>query len=129
MTLAQAIQLVESGSNQIGETFYKASDIITLLNNIEDSEFIEVPANGMTDEARERFSGYIHKEFENILDCTESSEIVDLSSAEFNIRRGNEIEIESIDLDRGSIEGLLRTAVSYAIGRFLEDSREEANNE
>ncbi len=123
MTLNQAIELIATGSNQIGETFYKSSDIITLLEHIETGE--AQSADPLKDEQfMSRLKAELVQQFDEQLDNADSEELVQYDSAEFRLS-GNEIILDEVRVNTYDIVDNFRRAFDTAI----ENLREEAGNE
>ena len=123
MTLQQAIHLLETGTANFGTIMYKAEDIITLLNNIEQDQ---PESTGISTEALEDLKADILSKFEAEIDCTSTTDLVDFNTADFRLS-GNEIYLNDISINYREMENCLESAIDRVFNNFKE--RKEANNE
>jgi hypothetical protein len=121
-------QLFISEINRVLTTFpsiYSNNDVISLLENLKITiidELSKTPPSDaiITDERLADFVGSVIHRLDRHL-C--SSDLVDLSSAEFSIDYGNQISLENIDIDTESItselDDILNDEFSISFSEFL----------
>lgn len=107
MTKQQAIKEVENSFPSI----FTREDVITLLNKIEGSE-IEFDKEVLTEKLRSAV--------ENALNNLSSDDIVDISSCEFVIRNGNEIDIDSIGINTDTIVDEVMRDIESEVDEYIE---------
>jgi hypothetical protein len=116
MTKEEAINTINTSFPSI----WSREDVLQLINRI------DVPE-------QEKLEGFINKEkmLEKIKDAVENAingmsndEIVDISSCEFEIRNGNEIEIDSIGINTSDIVDNVMSDVTDAVDEYIEEITE-----
>lgn len=107
MTKEEAINTINTSFPSI----WSREDVLKLIN------IIDIPE-------QEKLEGFIDKEkmlkkirsaVETAIDRMSNNDIVDISSCEFEIRNGNEIEIESIGINTSDITDNVMADVEEAV--------------
>jgi len=116
INLAAAISLLES-ENNFG-SIYTKQDVLNLLNRIQ-----EGPKESLN---LDRFVDTILECFEKELRQTDTDDFIDKDSANFDLN-GNEIYLESIDVNSNSISYFFKTCVIDARQEFetIQDLEED----
>ena len=109
MTKQEAINTINTSFPSI----WSKDDVLQLINKID-----EGTASFDTDNLIEK----IRKAIENGIDGMSNDEIVDVSSCEFNIRNGNEIEIDSIGINTSDIVEAVMGDVVEAVEEYIEET-------
>jgi hypothetical protein len=116
MTKEEAINTINTSFPSI----WSREDVLQLINRI------DVPE-------QEKLEGFINKEkmlekirnaVENAINGMSNDEIVDISSCEFEIRNGNEIEIDSIGINTSDIADNIMADVEEAVDEYIEEITE-----
>lgn len=105
-------------------SIYTKDDVSELLSKLRTVVLTEVselkPASAITEDKFQEFSESVTKSLENAINRGEL-DVVDYSSAEFNINYHNTIEIENIDVNTDSIVDELATILQdQFVGYFGE---------
>jgi hypothetical protein len=115
MTKQEAINTINTSFPSI----WSREDVLQLINNI--------------DEVKESDKGFIDKEkiLEKIKDAVETAingmnndDIVDMSDCEFDIRNGNEIVLDSFEVNTSDIVDNVMSDVEGAIDEYIEEITE-----
>ena len=109
-------------------SIYTKDDVVSLLSKLRTVVLTEVselkPAFAITEDRFQEFSESVTKSLENAINRGEL-DVVDYSSAEFNINYHNTIEIENIDVNTDSIVDELATILQdQFVGYFGELQQE-----
>ena len=110
MTKQEAINTINASFPSI----WSREDVLQLVNKIEGGSFD-------SDKLLEK----IRESVENAINNMSNDEIVDISSCEFDIRNGNEIEIESIGINTSDIVDAVMDKVADGIEDYIEETQEE----
>ena len=112
MTKQQAIEKVENSFPSI----WSKDDVLSLLNQInEGTETFD------TDKLVEKIKDAV----ENAINGMSNDDIVDISSCDFVIRNGNEIEIDSIGINTSDIVNDVMVSVVDTIEEFMGELQEQ----
>jgi len=109
-------------------SIYTKDDVVSLLSKLRTVVLTEVselkPASAITEDRFQEFSESVTKALENAINRG-NLDVVDYSSAEFNINYHNTIEIENIDVNTDSIVDELATILQdQFVGYFGELQQE-----
>lgn len=110
MTKQEAINTINASFPSI----WSREDVLQLVNKIEGGGFD-------SDKLLEK----IRESVENAINNMSNDEIVDISSCEFDIRNGNEIQIDSIGINTSEIVDAVMSDVVNAIEDYIEETQEE----
>ena len=110
MTKQEAINTINASFPSI----WSREDVLQLVNKIEGGGFD-------SDKLLEK----IRESVENAINNMSNDEIVDISSCEFDIRNGNEIQIDSIGINTSDIVDAVMSDVVNAIEEYIEETQEE----
>lgn len=110
MTKQEAINTINASFPSI----WSREDVLQLVNKIEGGGFD-------SDKLLEK----IRESVENAINNMSNDEIVDISSCEFDIRNGNEIQIDSIGINTSDIVDAVMSDVVNAIEDYIEETQEE----
>jgi hypothetical protein len=108
MTKQQAIEKIQNSFPSI----WSREDVLTLVNQI-DATDTNLDLDNLNDKIREAV--------DNAVNNMSNDEIVDISTCEFSIRNGNEIEIDSIGINTSDIVDEVMKEVSEVIENFFEE--------
>ena len=122
--MKQVTKHIEQSINEVKKSFpsiFSKDDVINLL--VELSETIEkdddVSNCGTFD--KEVLMEKIKEGVENALENMSSKDFVDLSSCEFTIRNGNEIEIDDVGINTSDIVDEVMREVEEELDEMLEE--------
>jgi len=110
MTKQEAINTINASFPSI----WSREDVLQLVNKIEGGGFD-------SDKLLEK----IRKAVDNAINNMSNDEIVDISSCEFDIRNGNEIEIESVGINTSDIVDAVMDKVADGIEDYIQETQEE----
>jgi hypothetical protein len=117
---------------------YSKEDVKILLSMFAQKANVVVPQpTGMvvTEEVLSKLMEDIADTFENVLDDTRYNDYVDTGSAEFSIDYGNQLVLDSVDLNTSEITRKLRETIETELGSFVysllnsEDNADQTENE
>ena len=108
MTKQQAIDTINASFPSI----WSKDDVLQLINKIDEGE-------GSIN--KDKLLEKIREEVDNAINNMSNDEIVDISSTEFEIRNGNEIEIDSIGINTSDIVDCVMDSVADAINEYIEE--------
>lgn len=111
MTKKEAIETINSSFPSI----WSREDVLELINRIDEGE-------GSFD--KDKLVDRIKDAVDNAVNNMSNDEIVDISSCEFEIRNGNEIEIDSIGINTDEIIDNVMREVVEVIEQFVEEKEE-----
>lgn len=138
----QNIEMVEKIFNDFNQivkdsypSIYTKDDVQSLLYKIYFELYSVIKSDSDGDSSGNLITQEVHREIlittikeikDTLIDEIEnigfdSSDIVQYSSATFNIRHGNEIEIDSIDIDEYEITSHINRSITYAIDNYIKD--------
>ena len=110
MTKNQTIELLEKQLSG----FYSVEQVINLVKGIEE-EVLTIPESKIKDLVGE-VKSYIH----NTLTDLDTEDVMDMGSASFDLHHGNEIVLESIDIDLETTIYNMQDEISDLITQFFE---------
>ena len=110
MTKQEALNTINASFPSI----WSREDVLQLVNKIDGGGF-----------DTEKLLEKIRKAVENGIDGMSNDEIVDISSCEFDIHNGNEIQIDSVGINTSDIVDAVMTDVVNAIEEYIEETQEE----
>ena len=113
MTKQQAIDTINASFPSI----WSKDDVLQLINKIDEGE-----GTINTEKLLEK----IRESVDNAINNMSNDEIVDVSSTEFEIRNGNEIEIDSIGINTSDIVDNVMDSVADAINDYIEELEDTA---
>jgi hypothetical protein len=120
--LQGAITKVENAFPSI----FTKDDVIVLLRELSDAiENDDDVANGGLIMDKDTLLDKIRGAVDNAINNMSNDEIVDTSDTEFNIRNGNEIEIESIGIHTSDIIDVVMREVDEVLDEVYEKIEEE----
>jgi len=109
-------------------SIYTKDDVVSLLSKLRTVVLTEVselkPASAITEDRFQEFSESVTKSLENAINRGEL-DVVDYSSAEFNINYHNTIEIENIDVNTDSIVDELATILQDQFVGYFGELKQE----
>jgi len=111
MTKQEAINTINASFPSI----WSKDDVLQLINKIDE---------GTADFDKGKLLEKMREVVENAINNLSNDEIVDISSCEFEIRNGNEIEIDSIGINTDDIVNAVMDNVADAIDEFVEELEE-----
>jgi transcriptional regulator NrdR family protein len=111
MTKQQAIDTINASFPSI----WSKDDVLQLINKIDE---------GTASFDKDKLMDKIHDAIENAINGMSNDEILDTSECEFEIRNGNEIEIDSIGINTDDIVNAVMDNVADAIDEFVEELEE-----
>ena len=112
MTKQQAIDTINASFPSI----WSKDDVLQLINKIDEGD------KGFID--REKILEKIRESVDNAIGGMSNDDIVDCSECEFNIRNGNEIELESVSVNTSEIVDEVMKEVEDAIDEYIEEITE-----
>jgi len=112
--------LLEKENSSFGQTLYTTSNVINLLKQLDEVK----PQEQTTD--LEKFEQVVYSAIKQAVYDIDASELIDNSSAEFSISRGNEINLDSIEFNTYDLTDHIQNYVKEAINELKEE--EEENN-
>lgn len=118
MTKAQAIQQIETSFPSI----WSREDVLSLVNQIDKLDYKD---NGNVGFDKDKLIKKIREAVDNSISNMGNDEIVDMSDCEFNIRNGNEIEIDSFNVNTNDIVDNVMTDVEEAIDEYIEENQSQ----
>lgn len=110
MTKQEALNTINTSFPSI----WSREDVLQLVNKIDGGGF-----------DTEKLLEKIRKAVENGIDGMRNDEIVDISSCEFDIHNGNEIQIDSFGINTSDIVDAVMTDVVNAVEEYIEETQEE----
>lgn len=109
-------------------SIYTKDDVVSLLSKLRTVVLTEVselkPASAITEDKFQEFSESVTKALENAINRGEL-DVVDYSSAEFNINYHNTIEVENIDVNTDSIVDELATILQDQFVGYFGELKQE----
>ena len=109
-------------------SIYTKDDVVSLLSKLRTVVLTEVselkPASAITEDRFQEFSESVTKALENAINRG-NLDVVDYSSAEFNINYHNTIEIENIDVNTDSIVDELATILQDQFVGYFGELKQE----
>jgi hypothetical protein len=111
MTKQEAIATINASFPSI----WSKDDVLQLINKIDE---------GTGSFNSEKLIDKIREAVDNAINNMSNDEVVDVSSTEFSIRNGNEIEIDSIGINTNEIVDNVMTDVVEAIEDYIEEQLE-----
>lgn len=109
-------------------SIYTKDDVVSLLSKLRTVVLTEVselkPASAITEDRFQEFSESVTKSLENAINRGDL-DVVDYSSAEFNINYHNTIEIENIDVNTDSIVDELATILQDQFVGYFGELKQE----
>jgi hypothetical protein len=112
MTKQEAINTINASFPSI----WSKDDVLQLINKIDEGE-------GSID--KDKLLDKIREAVDNAVNGLSNDEIVDISSCEFEIRNGNEIEIDSIGINTNDIIDQVMSDVESAIDDYVTELEEK----
>jgi hypothetical protein len=112
MTKQEAINTINASFPSI----WSKDDVLQLINKIDEGE-------GSID--KDKLLDKIREAVDNAVNGLSNDEIVDISSCEFEIRNGNEIEIDSIGINTSDIIDQVMSDVESAIDDYVTELEEK----
>jgi hypothetical protein len=118
MTKQEAINTINASFPSI----WTKDDVLQLINKIDVNESKENKLEGFVD--KDKITKKIREAVDNAISGMSTDEIVDVSSCEFEIRNGNEIQLDSIDINFSDIIDTVIADVEEAIDQYIEEMQE-----
>lgn len=112
MTKQQAIDTINASFPSI----WSKEDVLQLINKIDE---------GTASFDKDKLMDKIHDAIENAINGMSNDDILDTSECEFEIRNGNEIQIESIGVNTSEIVDEVSREIGEAIDEFIEELEEK----
>jgi hypothetical protein len=127
LTIEQAIATISASMEQstsLTGSLYTAQDVLNILQRLEAPTFNRAY---IPEEWHEHF-------IDLLMDGIDESDIIEYDSAEFSLRYGNTLELDSVDLDKHRLARELKASIEDAcqdINREIEfqETRERENAE
>jgi uncharacterized linocin/CFP29 family protein len=116
MKKAEVIKAVKSNISSI----YTKDDVLALINSLEDSSPYV---------SQEKLNECIRKSIENTLGNMSCSDVVDCSTAEFDIQNGNEINLTHVDFDENNILNDIMNDLESEIDEFFSDDDDDDDDD
>ena len=110
MTKQDAINTINASFPSI----WSKDDVLQLINKIDEGTGFD----------KDKLMDKIHDAIGNAISGMSNDDILDTSDCEFNIRNGNEIEIESISVNTSEIIDEVSKEIAEAIDEFIEELEE-----
>jgi hypothetical protein len=120
-------QTVELLKQQI-PGFYSVEQVINLINDIDET------GGKLSDKQIEELTQSIQEKVSRAIRNFDTNDIVDNSSAEFNIGYNNTLELDCVDVDLNSLEDEIEGTIESTVTEFFESldvvelEREENND-
>jgi len=120
-------QTVELLKQQI-PGFYSVEQVINLINDIDET------GGKLSDKQIEELTQSIQEKVSRAIRNFDTNDIVDTSSAEFNIGYNNTLELDCVDVDLNSLEDEIEGTIESTVTEFFESldvvelEREENND-
>ncbi len=115
MTKQEAINTINTSFPSI----WSREDVLQLIERIEE---VKESDKGFLD--KEKLMDKIREAVDNAVSGMSNDDIVDSSECEFNIRNGNEIELESISVNTNDIVDEVMREVEEAVDEYIEEITE-----
>ena len=120
---------VQAAIEKVATSFpslYSKDDVIAVLNNLADELGEETPAVGaLSEEQLKTLRTRLRETIEDTADNLDAEELVDFSSATMSMNYGNEVELESIDVNSRSIATELTESAIQVVEDFFEELKEQ----
>jgi hypothetical protein len=110
MTKQEAIQTIETSFPSI----WSKEDVIKLINKIDEGTGFD--ADNLIDKIKDAV--------ENAINGMSNDEIVDTSNCEFEIRNGNEIQVDSVEVNTSDIVENVMKDIVAAIEEYIDELKE-----
>lgn len=110
MTKHEAIQTIETSFPSI----WSKEDVIKLINKIDEGTGFD--ADNLIDKIKDAV--------ENAINGMSNDEIVDTSNCEFEIRNGNEIQVDSVEVNTSDIVENVMKDIVAAIEEYIDELQE-----
>jgi len=120
MTKEEAINVINTSFPSI----WSKEDVLQLIERIDVPE--QEKLEGFVD--KDKLLKKISNAVENAINGMSNDEIVDISSCDFEIRNGNEIQIESVGINTSDIVDSVMTDVADAVDEYIEEITEVYEN-
>jgi hypothetical protein len=115
MTKQEAINTINTSFPSI----WSKEDVLQLIERIEE---VKESDKGFLD--KEKLMDKIREAVDNAVSGMSNEDIVDMSECEFNIRNGNEIELESFGVNTNDIVDEVMREVEEAVDEYIEEITE-----
>ena len=122
MTKQEAINTINASFPSI----WSKDDVLQLINKIDENEVDESNFVGFVD--KDKLTKKIREAVDNAISGMNTDEIVDVSTCEFSIRNGNEVELDSVDVNSSNIIDTVIADVEEAIDEYIEEMQELEEN-
>jgi hypothetical protein len=109
MNKQQTIELLES---QL-PSFYSQEQVISIIKGIQEEE------KGLDKDQVDLLIKVVSDRVSSVIEDASTDDVVDLSSAQFEISYDNKLELDSVDLDLGGICDKVRDAIENSITDYL----------
>jgi hypothetical protein len=109
MNKQQTIELLES---QIAG-FFSKEQVIDIVKGIQEEE------KGLDKDQVDLLIKVVSDSVSSVIEDASTDDVVDLSSAQFDISYDNKLELDSVDLDLGGICDKVRDAIENSITDYL----------
>jgi hypothetical protein len=111
-------ELISQVQNSLGSLFTK-DDVINCLNMVVEESKVETKATYPSKEWLDKIKNSI---LERVKDVDfNDSDMFDISDFEFDIKHGNEIEIDSYEVDACSLKGYVENQIEEAFDELEDD--------
>ena len=120
MTKEEAINVINTSFPSI----WSKEDVLQLINRIDVPE--QEKLEGFVD--KDKLLEKIKDAVENAINGMSNNEIVDISSCDFEIRNGNEIQIESVGINTSDITDNIMADVEGAVDEYIDEITEVYEN-
>jgi hypothetical protein len=101
--------------------FYSVEQVISIINDIDET------GGKLSDKQIEELTQSIQEKVSRAIRNFDTSDIVDNSSAEFNIGYHNTLELDCVDVDLNSLEDEIEGTIESTVTEFFEGLEEESD--
>jgi hypothetical protein len=101
--------------------FYSVEQVISIINDIDET------GGKLSSEQIEQLTQSIQDRVARAVRNFDTSDIVDYSSAEFNIGYNNTLELDCVDVDLDSLEDEIEGTIESSVTEFFESLEEESD--
>ena len=105
------------------DCFYSLAQVVEMINKIEDPKPATSKNIVVSQEAFDSFVDEVVERFQE--EVRRGQDFVDLDSAEFSLR-GNEIELDSVELHTDDLEEVIQACVSHTLNNYVTIEKSEA---
>ena len=110
-------------------SIFSKEDVVSILESlhaeIESEEETEVVNSGLSADQIHELVEKLQQAISRKMDRTDTSDVVDTSTAEFNINYGNTLELESVDVNVDEIADEINSTVDDEVRSYFESLTSE----